>query len=34
MALTDQQQKELYDRIMGSTPGPYSDESAGPGGSG
>jgi hypothetical protein len=34
MALTDQQQQELYDRIMGSLPGPYSDEQRGPGGSG
>jgi hypothetical protein len=26
MALTDQQQKELYDRVMGSLPGSYSTE--------
>ena len=32
MALTDQQQQELYDRIMGTTPGPYADEQRGLGG--
>ena len=26
MALTDQQQQELYDRVMGSLPGAYSTE--------
>ena len=34
MALSDQQQQELYDRIMGTTPGPYADEQRGLGGSG
>ena len=34
MALTDQQQKDLYDRVMGSLPGEYSTEQRGSGGSG
>lgn len=34
MALTDAQQKELYDRVMGSLPGTYSNEQRGPGGEG
>ena len=31
MALTDEQQQELYDRVMGSLPGAYSNEVRGPG---
>lgn len=34
MALTDAQQQEMYDRVMGSLPGTYSTEQRGPGGSG
>lgn len=34
MALTDQQQKDIYDRIMGALPGPFSDAQRGLGGSG
>ena len=30
MALTDQQQQELYDRIMGSLPGTYSQRATRP----
>ena len=31
MALTDDQQAELYNRVMGSTPGPYTDTQRGSG---
>ena len=34
MSLTDAEQRELYDRVMGSTPGPYADEQRGLGESG
>lgn len=34
MALTDQQQADMFNRVMGALPGEFSDSQRGPGGSG